>query len=1242
MAYTTEQHLENRRLLLAAVAGEIFGPDSSLNTREQTLMGDAVEIDISKPIKFSSWEDYRKRHIVLGSKEEILKDEKPSSRYGLGMLFPDLSSSTSDKSEDEDAPDEKTAVEESSIGLVQDETDSEQDEAKMAKLRDELQKRAARVASVKEGDGDSGIDLGDDESTLRLANLRKPRSMGLSFVADLSGDGSLDVTVSGGRYLRINKIIVETDGDKESGSISKKKSRERAWWARRGLKASVELSFKELKNGSIARVPLKQDAIPGLKPLDLSVEIVVRPPPQLGTTYPPDVRLVTISLVNRTKCSDLRKADLFTLFQSQFGVTPKSDDNLLRILPYPRARLREETDEEESLELLYRNELTFSTGHGCAGEWACDENAQRARSVSAEPLPSYETPAVTPDLEIIGTDGARERLKIPMAPLGGLVKGDDGLAVLHTMINHYAAWVERRSSEIPKLDERFRGAAKLHMEKCYMALSRMKSGLSLIEKPGLARDSFQFANEAMLTQQICGSFPNRVLTFSKTTKKLEPSSPYTAPDPAGADALRRAWRPFQIAFLLMNIGALINGDDTDRDLVELIWFPTGGGKTEAYLAAAAFSLFARRMKNKEDVGTHILMRYTLRLLTSQQFQRAASLICAMETIRQREENLLGATPFSIGIWVGGDTTPNNLRSAKESISKTKKDGEEEYSLVLLRCPWCGCVMGPMKRPQGMTGRSRFMLLGVQEVDAKLHCPDPKCHFNKSLPVLVVDEQLYKDPPSLVIGTVDKFAALAWRPETRALFGLDKNGKRKVSPPGLIIQDELHLITGPLGSMVGLYEAVIEELCTDNRDKENPIRPKIVSSTATTRASDRQILDLYARERASIFPPPGLDAGDSFFARYARDETGIRMPGRLYVGILPTNFSSSLTASVRTYSAVSSAAMAFRSDEERDPWWTLLVFYNSLRELGANLTLFAADIPERMRDVQRRWFPGAKQRFLNQVFELTGRLSNSEVPRALEKLSRRCGHQKYPVDACLASNIIEVGVDVDRLGIMGVAGQPKTTAQYIQATGRIGRRHPGVVLTLYSTSKPRDRSHFEHFRSYHAALYAGVEPSSVTPFTLPVLERALHAILCAWVRQASDEKETETPLPYPEADVSTVLQALSKRIKRLAKTRENKEFERMKSDLKRILSRRINEWKTSGALVWSNKTLDPANGNQPLIRQAGEACKIEWLDKAWPTPNSMRGVDAESQPVISQQYQSESPHASLKTSEVDDMLNSLFD
>lgn len=1240
MSYTIAEHLKNRRSLLAAVAGEIFGPDSSVANGEEGPMAPAIEIDISKPIALSSWEEYRKRHVVLGSKEEILKDEKPSSRYGLGMLFPDLSKSGSDESENNDAPDERTAVEESSIGLVEKEPESKREDERAAKLREALQDKAAKIATLKEADDDSGIDLGDDESNLRLANLRKPRSMGVSFVVDLSGEGTLNVVVTGGRYQRIDKVKVAKASSDESEAEAGKTSRDRKWWARHSLQCEIKFPFAKLKAGPLPPELLKPDAIADLDPLNLQIEVIVRPPPQLDVGYAPDARLVTVSLVNRTQCGDYNKADLFTLFQSQFCITPESADGSSRILPYPQARLRSGSIEEESLDLLYRNELTFSTGHGCAGEWSCNEGADRAASVRAEPLPFYETPAVTPDLVIVGTNDVSEVLKIPMAPLGGLVDGDDGLGALRTMLDHYANWIEKRRSEISSLDSRFVKIANSHLEKCLAALARMETGLALLKGSDIARDAFQLANEAMLTQQICGAFSTRTVSFNKISKKFEFSRPYAAPDPRSADASMRAWRPFQVAFLLMNISALMDGRDADRDLVELIWFPTGGGKTEAYLAVAAFSLFVRRMQKKEDAGTHILMRYTLRLLTSQQFQRAASLICAMEQIRGRESERLGEIPFSIGIWVGSDTTPNNLNAARASISKTKRHGEEEYSLVLLRCPWCGCVMGPMRRPNELNGRSRYILLGVQEADAKLHCPDQNCLFHAGLPVTVIDDQLYKDPPALVIGTVDKFASLAWKPKARALFGLGKDGNRKFSPPGLIIQDELHLITGPLGSMVGLYEAVIEELCTDYRDPDHPIRPKIISSTATTRASDRQILDLYARKRASIFPPPGLQAGDSFFASYARDESGKRKPGRLYVGILPTNYSSSLTASVRTYSAVCSSVQGLKTDEERDPWWTLLVFYNSLRELGANLTLFAADIPERMRDIQRRWFSGAKQRFLNEVLELTGRLSNSEVPRALEKLARRYGKDRYPVDACLASSIIEVGVDVDRLGIMGVAGQPKTTAQYIQATGRVGRRYPGVVLTLYSTAKPRDRSHFEHFKSYHACLYAAVEPSSVTPFTLPVLERALHAILCAWVRQASDEDQTETPLPYPDGDVRAILEALALRIKRLAARRDAKEVERMKADIKLVLGRRIKEWQSSGAIVWSNWTLDPSDGNQPLLRYAGAPCKIEWVDKAWPTPNSMRGVDAESRPIISQHYQAEGMGQS-EVEQVEELLNNLF-
>src|SRR4029453_14815374 len=111
-----------------------------------------------------------------------------------------------------------------------------------------------------------------------------------------------------------------------------------------------------------------------------------------------------------------------------------------------------------------------------------------------------------------------------------------------------------------------------------------------------------------------------------------------------------------------------------------------------------------------------------------------------------------------------------------------------------------------------------------------------------------------------------------------------------------------------------------------------------------------------------------------------------------------------------------------------------------------------------------------------------------------------------LDACLASNIIEVGVDIDRLSLMGVVGQPKTTAQYIQVTGRVGRRwweRAGLILTIYNPSKSRDRSHFEQFHSYHRRLYERVEPTSATPFAISAIKRALPGALIVWARQQSD-------------------------------------------------------------------------------------------------------------------------------------------
>jgi hypothetical protein len=646
----------------------------------------------------------------------------------------------------------------------------------------------------------------------------------------------------------------------------------------------------------------------------------------------------------------------------------------------------------------------------------------------------------------------------------------------------------------------------------------------------------------------------------------------------------------------------------------------------------------RRLKDSRDAGVQVLMRYTLRLLTAQQFQRASALICAMEHLRRDCIKELGEAPFSIGIWLGGATTPNSRRDADISLKDLERKGGGENPFILGRCPWCAAQMGvfegnlpkSLSKAEKILGYRRTGIETAKGVEKTVVfcCPDRQCEFSKALPVYVIDEDIYDKSPSLVIGTVDKFAVLAWRSEARSLFGLASSGERQVSPPGLIIQDELHLISGPLGSMVGLYEALIEELCTDRRGGK-VVPPKIVCSTATIRSYLEQIKALYARNEVTLFPPPGLEDGDSFFARHARDADGNLLPGRRYVGVNAPGLRSLETSQERTFAALLQAPMPL-SPEERDPWWTLMLFFGSLRELGTSLSLFQSRIPDYFKTLRNRFGLEFKDlRYLYRPEELTGRLRNDEVPRALAKLEIACSPQNTwvpggksvkspPVDVCLASSIIEVGVDVDRLSLMAVVRQPKTTAQYIQVTGRVGRKwweRPGLVVTLYNPKNPRDRSHFEQFRSYHEKLYAQVEPTSVTPFSPPVLDRALHGVMVAYAMQRGSEAVVESPDPYPADIIEQLRAVLMPRIQKVD-PKEAPYFEQ-------VFDKRAKEWQERQRTKWR---AGPQDEEIPLMMRAGEYVKPEREKLTWKTPNSMRNVDAECQAQITQLYITEESHA----------------
>jgi hypothetical protein len=1159
-------HIANRRKIISALKEELVGPSPQ-----------GTEIDCNVEIKFAEaassygpWKQY-------GTGEEILHRDAPTKRYGVGVLYP-LETIAEDEPE--------AAGDETSGEVAIDNSEQEITNLQVEEQRTENIEKIASRTDRRGGERET------DDFDLTTANLYKPSSMAVSFLAEFPEGSELIVKASGGRYR--NKKVQIADKDRD-------------WWLRSGVGISARFSGASIRSANKTVVPpVEQPSGDNTEGLDINIEVFARPYDAANKC------LLTVCLINRKKTP--ASANLHSLFQSYFEATVITPSGEACILPYPGPPAENLDPEEKSLALLYRDTETFAVGHGCAANWEEFEKSGKASWVSAECLPEVEIPSITSD--ITRKDGSI--IAVSMAALAGLIPGDDGFSALSEVIELYDSWIEEKRSEITSLDPEHQEAALNHMSECASCAQRMKDGLDYLKTNEIARRAFQLANHAILLQQVRSRREPRRVQFNTKTKLLDFTPVYSDPDPLNPPSNRGKWRAFQIAFLLMSVRSAGESESADRKTVELIWFPTGGGKTEAYLGLAAYATFMRRFQNPNDNGVHTLMRYTLRLLTAQQFQRAAGLLCAMEYLRRRENEKsepgeLGSESLSIGIWLGGTTTPNTRADATFTLKALNRgDRYTENLFVLNRCPWCGAQMGTIKY-DGKKPAGAPRVLGYEEsLDTVVFkCPDSYCEFTNGIPVYVIDEDIYEKCPSLIIGTVDKFAMLAWRPQARSIFGFDNDGERIVSPPGLIIQDELHLISGPLGSMVGLYETVIEELCTDRRG-DNPVPPKIVSSTATIRRYKEQIKALYAREQVTLFPPPGLDANESFFAKNARDSEGKLKPGRIYVGVHAPGLGSLQTAQVRTFSALLQAPVPLPG-EERDPWWTLLLFFNSLRELGTTLSLFQSDIPDYFKVLLNRTglTPAGLRNFWN-IKELTGRLRSDEVPEAISALEVTCTAQaEDPVDVCLASNIIEVGVDIDRLSVMAVIGQPKTTSQYIQVTGRVGRQwfeRPGLVVTIYGASKPRDRSHFEKFRTYHERLYAQVEPTSVTPFSPPVLDRALHAVMSVYARQNGDSELASSPYPYPGELIETLREILLPRVEMVDQDEV--------ANFKRVFDKKAKQWENWERTRWSNAW----DGNDiSLLREPGAYVSSDKAKVSWPTPQSMRNVDAECQVEITQLY-----------------------
>jgi hypothetical protein len=1128
---------------------------------------------------------------------------------------------------------------------------------------DRIALAAAQSADGESGDEQEGDDTeAQDRLTPQAAGHIWASSMGLSFTVPASV-GTLSALVGWGRYT-------QTEEATDRGTT-------RRVWSREPVEHHVDIDVTGAADRTVA---LEGDAI--------VLNVQVRR--HAGRAGAEDLRVVELALVNRQQDSpDAR--DAHWLFQTRIDVTAFPDDQAAVFLPVDdpmdpanRDKAPEEA-EDRRLRLLYRDSLSHAKGRNVAVHAHVRDGERNAHRLTTTWLPEYDVRATTaPTVEDQELLRGLELGMDELAALAVPARRTELSAVLAPLADGYGTWLEQQRRRTRSLPDDLRAAADTAIEQALDICDRITLGIDRLVADDTALEAFRFANRAMALQRR-----NTAIAAARAGREDEHDSYLDARDrihAKGKDAA--SWRPFQLAFVLLNLDSLTRLDHPHRGtgreaLVDLLFFPTGGGKTEAYLGLAAYTFALRRLQGtigageearSGEAGVGVLMRYTLRLLTAQQFQRAAALVSACEVLRREEfarDIRWGATPFRIGLWVGTSVSPNWFGEAKEQIAEAKENASDKHARVLqvLTCPWCG---------SGLTARSH-MEYDEARRRVLLYCPrgegEDRCPFSRrespgeGIPVLTVDEEIYRLAPSLLIATVDKFAQLPWNGYAGLLFGrvteiCPRHGYRhddldaktgcgsrhnakgdlpgvtaqpvtRLRPPDLIIQDELHLISGALGTTVGLFEAAVDQLCTwsvtDSAGRRHEIGPKIVASTATTKRAADQVRGVFGR-KVAVFPPQVLDVGDTFFSRQV--ELSRENPGRRYLGVC-AHGTRLKAAEIRVAEILLLAGQQLFDDYGRpaDPYMTLVGYFNATRELAGMRRYMDDDIATRVRsNGSRKGEDTLADRIVSRtgmlgIQELTSRISSADIGAALKRLEtefdperdtsvrRRAFLREYAVavkekrrpratmtpfarqavDVVLATSMLQVGVDVSRFGLMLVVGQPKNTAEYIQASSRVGRdaARPGLVVTLYNWARPRDLAHYEDFEHYHATFYRQVEALSVTPFTRRALDRGVTATYVAALRHAAYETSRNLDAHTVDLDgplAQDVERRLLERAERAGRGDRSREY------LSERLDRLKDEWRRrreeSSSALGYRKEKHKTTVVQGLLRRADGS---RWTD-----------------------------------------------
>ena len=838
---------------------------------------------------------------------------------------------------------------------------------------------------------------------------------------------------------------------------------------------------------------------------DEGIRILCRTFSHLGTSQTVSLRLVNDRKIESGNGpSEKHQNSIGSIFQPRMKVSSEVELNDVR-KPI-------DSSDIDTMSVLYRDSKIRALGHNIGVDWDAS-----GKSAWTEWIPTFEVPRMIADEELNG--------HIPsMEELSNTETLDSALDLLQGLIRANSQWIEdcNRTLKEDVLDgneqgERMAEVVKSHISGAESCRDRMQRGLDRLREDEDARQAFVLSNRSIMESQRW---------------------------PARPEAPEFRWRPFQIAFQLLNLNAILATEEEsdfrdEREVIDLAWFPTGGGKTEAYLGLIATLGFYRRLAYPEEEmhpSVHAIMRYTLRLLTLDQAPRLVRLVGAMNEVSHTSgDDSPTFHPFRVGMWVGTKSSPNRLEkdglnapSARTLLLDSERgvSNHPAKAIMFEVCPWCNC--------ESIRKASNWSIKDLKGRKSLFgRCEGEDCIFNSEsgIPFTCVDEDIYNNPPSILLGTADKFVQAAFnnsydpspgangnRRDIRNLLGFGEG----IRPPDLVIQDELHLLTGPLGSMAGLLETALDVAWSISKDGH---RAKYIAATATIRGAERDARLMFGRE-LNIFPPPVERASDNFFAREAEDTK--ENPGRIHASVLgPPKKARSI--SIQPTASILQAAKEIRDEVEDpgivDPYWTVVSYYNSLRELGGAQSSLNTQVKSEWIPEYARKSGNSQHRQVINLKELTSQVEQSRLVENKQSLEL-----PLPMDECvdvvLTSNMFQVGIDIERLGLMTITGQPKSNSEYIQSSGRVGRskKKPGLVVSLLRSTYPRDQSHYENHRSFHQEIYRHVDRTSTTPFSLRALDRALDTTLMALVRLSIEdlsESDSLNELVYP-GNARTVL------------------------------------------------------------------------------------------------------------------------